>query len=46
MNGLILKGYKMKNFFKRLEENPLAELVSIVALVAALGVSLFFGQPL
>jgi len=37
---------KMKNFFKRLEENPLAELAGIVALVAALGVSLFFGQPI
>jgi len=37
---------KMKKFFKRLEENPLVELVGIVALLAALFVSLFFGQPL
>jgi|TARA_R110000737_G_C14405917_1_gene455072 hypothetical protein len=36
----------MKRFFERLEENPIAELVGIVALVAALGVSLFFGQPI
>jgi len=37
---------QMKKFFKRLEENPTAELAGAIALVAALVVSLFFGQPI